>query len=79
VSPGVWSEYGERAPVWPGRLEPLGATWGEEATNFAVRAPRATRAWVCLVDDDGTETRHELTERTLGTWHGALPGVARPA
>ncbi|MFB9311790.1 glycogen debranching protein GlgX [Nocardioides plantarum] len=76
MAPGVWSEYGERAPVWPGRLEPLGATWGEEATNFAVRAPRATRAWVCLVDDDGVETRHELTEHTLGTWHGALPGVA---
>ncbi len=62
--------------MWPGRLEPLGATWGEESTNFAVHAPRATRAWVCLFDDDGVETRHALTERTLGTWHGALPGVA---
>ena len=76
VSPGVWSELGERTAVWPGRLEPLGATWTAEATNFAVHAPRATRAWVCLFDDGGTETRHELTERTLGTWHGALPGVA---
>ncbi|MCW2817172.1 MAG: glycogen debranching enzyme GlgX [Nocardioides sp.] len=76
MSPGVWNEIGERSPVWPGRLEPLGATWGEEATNFAVHAPRATRAWVCTFDDDGTETRHELTARTLGTWHGALPGVA---
>ncbi|MFA9273215.1 MAG: hypothetical protein ACEQSX_21255 [Baekduiaceae bacterium] len=60
MSPGVWSEYGERAPVWPGRLEPLGATWGAESTNFAVRAPRATRAWVCLFDDEGVETRHEI-------------------
>ncbi len=61
--------------MWPGRFEPLGATWGEESTNFAVHAPRATRAWVCLLDDAGVETRHALTEHTLGTWHGALPGV----
>ncbi len=27
-------------------------------------------------DDDGVETRHRLTEQTLGIWHGALPGVA---
>ncbi|QDH10861.1 glycogen debranching protein GlgX [Nocardioides dongxiaopingii] len=76
MSPGVWNSMGERADVWPGRHEPLGATWGVEATNFAVHAPRATRAWVCLFDDDGRETRHPLTERTLGTWHGALPDVA---
>ncbi|MEO9323562.1 glycogen debranching protein GlgX [Nocardioides sp. C4-1] len=75
MSPGVWHQLGERAAVWPGRLEPLGATWSEESTNFAVHAPRATRAWVCTFDDAGVETRHELTERTLGTWHGALPGV----
>ena len=31
--------------------------------------------WVCLFDDDGNETRHQLTEQTLGIWHGALPGV----
>ncbi|WP_139978322.1 glycogen debranching protein GlgX [Nocardioides litoris] len=72
---GTWNEIGERAAVWPGRLEPLGATWTPEATNFAVHAPRATRVWVCLVDDADHETRHELTERTLGTWHGAVPGV----
>jgi glycogen operon protein len=30
---------------------------------------------VCLFDEDGTETRHPLTERSLGIWHGALPGV----
>jgi glycogen debranching enzyme GlgX len=66
------------APVWPGEHQPLGATWGEECTNFAVFAPEATRVEVCLFDDgpDGpVETRHELTEQTLGIWHGALPGV----
>ncbi|MDO7868384.1 glycogen debranching protein GlgX [Nocardioides jiangxiensis] len=64
------------APIWPGRNWPLGATWSDEATNFAVHAPSATDLWVCLVDDDGTETRHRLTEQTLGIWHGAVPGVA---
>ncbi len=72
----MWRELGERAAVWPGRLEPLGATWSPESTNFAVHSPRGTAAWVCLFDDDGVETRHRLTEHTLGTWHGALPGVA---
>jgi len=31
--------------------------------------------WLCLFDDEGTETRHELTEHSLGIWHGAVPGV----
>ncbi len=62
-------------PVWPGRNWPLGATWGEESTNFAVHAPNATAVWLCLFDDDQRETRYVLTERSLGIWHGALPGV----
>ena len=65
-------------PVWPGEHDPLGATWGPEATNFAVYAPAATSAEVCLVDDgpEGpVERRLPLTERTLGIWHGAVPGV----
>jgi glycogen debranching enzyme GlgX len=61
--------------VWPGRTWPLGASYDREATNFAVRAPEATRMWVCLFDDEGRETRHALTELSLGIWHGAVPGV----
>src|SRR3954453_11488576 len=76
VTPGTWSRPGESAPVWPGRTWPLGADWGEEATNFAVRAPEATRMWVCLYDDAGAETSYELTEVSLGIWHGEIPGVA---
>src|SRR6476469_10280252 len=80
VTPGTWSRRGETAAVWPGRTWPLWADHGEEATNFAVRAPEASRVWVCLFDDDGPdgagrETRHELTEVSLGIWHGAVPGV----
>ncbi|CAI9404779.1 Glycogen operon protein GlgX [Nocardioides sp. T2.26MG-1] len=54
----------------------MGSTWSPEATNFAVHAPRATAAWVCLFDDEGGEQRHRLTEQELGIWHGAIPGVA---
>jgi len=76
VTPGMWSRRGETADVWPGRTWPLGAAWGEEATNFAIHAPEATRMWVCLFDDADVETRHELTELSLGIWHGEIPGVA---
>ena len=73
--PGLWRTRDEVAPIWPGTNHDLGSTWSEESTNFAVWAPEATAAYVCLVDDDGTETRHRLTERSLGIWHGAVPGI----
>jgi glycogen debranching enzyme GlgX len=62
--------------VWPGRNWPLGATWSQESTNFAVYAPDAESVWVCLFDEQDHEVCHELTERSLGIWHGALPGLA---
>ena len=75
VAPGPWRNFGEQALVWPGRNHPLGSDWSPEATNFAVHAPAADAVWVCLFDDEDRETRHPLTERTLGIWHGAVPGV----
>ncbi|GAA5117970.1 glycogen debranching protein GlgX [Alloalcanivorax gelatiniphagus] len=72
----VWNHDGETMLVWPGRNYPLGATWSSESTNFAVYAPAADALWVCVFDEDGTETRHLLTEQTLGVWHGAIPGIA---
>jgi glycogen operon protein len=75
VTPGPWSYDGETMTVWPGRNYPLGATWSEESTNFAVYSPAAERLWVCVFDEDGVEERHLLTERSLGVWHGALPGI----
>ena len=79
VSPHTWrwQSRDETAPVWPGFHQLLGATWTPESTNFAVRSPEATAMWVCLFDDDGDEVRHQLTEHTLGVWHGAVPGVRR--
>jgi glycogen operon protein len=70
-----WGRLGETAPVWPGTHHLLGATWSEESTNFAVFAPEATAMWVGLFDETGDEVRHQLTEQTLGVWHGAIPGV----
>src|SRR5690606_1458451 len=76
VTPGMWDHRDERAAVWPGTNRHLGATWTPEATNFAVYAPRATHAWVCLFDGLGRETRLEMLEQSLGVWHCEIPGVA---
>jgi glycogen debranching enzyme GlgX len=73
--PGLWRTRDEVAPIWPGSNHDLGSTWSEESTNFAVWAPEATAAYLCLVDDDDTETKHRLTERSLGIWHGEVPGI----
>ncbi len=72
----VWNHDGETRDVWPGRNYPLGATWSKESTNFAVYAPSAEQVWVCLFDDDDVEERHQLSEHSLGVWHGALPAVS---
>ena len=80
VTPGQWTDDQDRPDVWPGQHQPLGATWGEESTNFAVFAPEATQVEVCLFDESGeaaTERRFTLTEYTLGIWHGALPGIPK--
>ncbi|MCG8153571.1 glycogen debranching protein GlgX [Pimelobacter simplex] len=78
MSPVLWRSLGERAPVWPGRNWPLGATWSPESTNFAVHSPHATAVWLCLLDDEpgGAERRLPLTEQSLGIWHGAVPDIA---
>jgi glycogen debranching enzyme GlgX len=73
VTAGLWLNLGDRAPVWPGRSYPLGSTWSAVSTNFAVYAPNATAAWVSVFDEEEVETRHPLTQHTLGIWHGAIP------
>jgi isoamylase len=63
--------------VWPGRPDPLGATWDGQGTNFALFAQHATRVELCLFDDvAGKETaRIALPERTRHVWHGYLQGI----
>ncbi len=61
--------------IWPGRPYPLGATYDGSGTNFAVFSEVAERVELCLVADDGTETRVELTEVDAYVWHGYMPAV----
>jgi isoamylase len=63
--------------VWPGRPQPLGATWDGSGTNFALFSAHAERVELCLFDDDGhTELdRIDLPEYTHEIWHAYLPDV----
>ncbi len=61
--------------IWPGRTYPLGATYDGAGTNFALFSEVADRVELCLIDDDGAETRIDLTERDAFVWHGYLPSV----
>jgi isoamylase len=61
--------------IWPGTAYPLGATFDGAGTNFAVFSEVAKRVQLCLLDDDGTETRVELPEVDGHVWHGYLPRV----
>jgi glycogen operon protein len=61
--------------VWPGRPFPLGPTWDGNGTNFSLFSENAERVELCLFDDDGTETRIEVVERTAHNWHCYVSGV----
>ncbi|MDQ6669618.1 MAG: glycogen debranching protein GlgX [Chloroflexota bacterium] len=63
--------------IWPGRPDPLGATWDGQGTNFAVFAQQATRVELCFFDDVyGKETaRIALPEQTRHVWHAYVQGV----
>ncbi len=61
--------------LWPGDPYPLGATHDGLGTNFAVVSDVAERIELCLIDDDGTETRLEMPEATGSIWHGYAPEV----
>ncbi|MCC2333111.1 glycogen debranching protein GlgX [Cellulomonas wangsupingiae] len=62
--------------IWPGRPYPLGATYDGTGTNFAIFSGVAERVELCLIDDDGTETRVDLPEVDAFVWHGYLPAIA---
>ena len=59
-----------------GQPYPLGATVDETGTNFALAVSREVEAVeLCLVADDGTETRIPLEERHGTTWHAHVAGI----
>jgi len=61
--------------VWPGSPYPLGATYDGRGTNFTLFSEVAERVELCLVDEDRTETRIEVTEVDAHVWHCYLPEV----
>ncbi|HWD08621.1 MAG TPA: glycogen debranching protein GlgX [Actinomycetota bacterium] len=60
---------------WPGQPLPLGATFDGAGANFSLFSEVAERVELGLFDDEGTETRVDLPERTGPWWHGYLPTV----
>ncbi len=65
--------------VWPGTSIPLGATFDGVGTNFAVFSEVAEAVEVCIFNDDGSEERVALPERSGSVWHGYLPDVGAGA
>ncbi len=61
--------------ILPGSPHPLGASWDEEGTNFALFSANAERVELCLFADDNSETRIQIREKTAFVWHAYVPGV----
>ena len=61
--------------TWPGTAYPLGATFDRSGTNFALFSEAAHRVELCLIDEDGGETRIEVRESAAFIWHCYLPLV----
>ncbi|MBN1334019.1 MAG: glycogen debranching protein GlgX [Synergistales bacterium] len=61
--------------IWPGKPFPLGATFDGRGTNFSLFSEVAEKVELCLIDEEGQETRMELPEYTALCWHGYLPSV----
>ena len=66
-----------QARLWPGKPNPLGATWDGSGTNFALFSAHAEKVELCLFDDHGEKevARVALPEYTHEIWHGYLPDV----
>ena len=62
--------------VWPGSSYPLGSTFDGAGTNFALFSGVAEKVELCLINDDGAETRIPLEEVDNHVWHAYLPGVS---
>ncbi len=61
--------------IWPGTAYPLGATYDGSGVNFALFSEVAERVELCLIADDGTETRVEMPEHDAFVWHVYLPTI----
>ncbi len=61
--------------IWPGTPYPLGATYDGSGVNFALFSEVAEDVELCLIDDDGVETRVAMPEVDGFVWHVFIPGV----
>jgi isoamylase len=59
----------------PGKPFPLGATWDGRGVNFALYSENATGVELCLIGQQGQETRMPLRERTGFAWHCYVPSL----
>jgi isoamylase len=64
------------ATVWPGNPYPLGASYDGAGTNFSLFSEIAEDVELCLIDDQGGESRIPLDEVDGFVWHAYLPNVA---
>jgi len=53
-----------------GKPAPLGASFDGEGVNFTLFSAHAQRVELCVFDDEGNETRHDLPARSGDIWHG---------
>ncbi|GFG75634.1 glycogen debranching protein GlgX [Mycobacterium botniense] len=74
-APGYARDTPTRPTVWPGNAYPLGATYDGGGTNFALFSEVAESVELCLIDEDGTESRIALDEVDGYVWHAYLPSV----
>src|ERR1700739_4993319 len=63
------------ATVWPGTPYPLGATYDGAGTNFSLFSEIAEKVELCLIGDDGKESRIPLDEVDGYVWHAYLPNT----
>jgi len=61
--------------VWPGKPNPLGATWDGKGVNFAIFSENATEIELCLFTGQDHEIRLPLKEVHHHVWHGYIPGL----
>jgi glycogen operon protein len=62
--------------IWPGEPFPMGAHWDGGGTNFALFSEHADSVELCLFDEQGAETRIEMSARRALNWHCYVPGVS---
>ncbi len=60
---------------WPGKPYPLGATYDGTGVNFAIFSEAADGVQLCILDEDLSETRFQLTEVDGYVWHGYVPSL----